>query len=170
MVNTTPQINDQFTLALVLETGSYAAANIKTMLKLRPDLQDDVLILRDLTQPSVNPMTYEYEHQGNSYLMFRTATSKVEFMKLYDELQSRHDWDAAHDLLPMYRGAHVNGYLINHFTDSDGPVITTRRVEDFRAEWDWILANCHSKVQWTKFFWYFQSQADAALYRLQFAK
>ena len=170
MENETLKINDQFTLALVLEQASYGAINIKTILNLCPFLQDDVLLLRDFTPATVNPMTYAYEQTGYTYLMFRNATSKKAFMDLYDELQARHDWDAAHDLLPMYRGNYVNGCIVPHFKDSDGPVVTLSRMEDFRQQWEWILQNCQNKVQWSNLFWVFYNDVDASLFKLKFPK
>jgi hypothetical protein len=170
MPNSALRIDEPFKLALILDNETHAPTNIKNILRLRPELENDVLLVQDYMVPTINPQTFEYERPPHSYLFFRHEDRKDEFMALYDELQSRHGWDISRDLLPQYTGSYVNGYVIPHIGDRDGPVVTLGRMEDFKVKWEWILANCSGKVQWSRLFWYFESQADAALYKLNFSK
>lgn len=162
------ELNDQFTLAMVIEkTTPFISVNIRVLLEMRPDLASDSLLLQDMGKLRINTNTFTPEYDATTYLMFRTQEAKVAFMQYLDEIKNRYDWDL-NDSIPLYKGTYVNGYILPHHNYETGNIYGIGRIEDYRDKWEWILGNCTSKVQWSTMFWYFESQADAAIFKLNF--
>lgn len=160
-------VNSELIVVMTFDVSGPARQNIETI-RCRGNLSENTIILTDASF-TTNMNTFMPEVKGTGWLLARGQMTKQMFMFQWDELCRKYDWNPLVDYMPTVKTSHISGYMISHMR-TDDPVQVKSRQKDHMEEWEWIKQHCANKAWWHSAFWLFETEADAALYRLAHAK
>lgn len=160
---------DQLTLVLTFELNAYMHNHIEYVMA-QNSLAGDLLLLTHGQSTIINQHTFETDLSGVGVLVATTKLAKKKFESAWDAYVTRYDWNPELEAIPVLQTNHINGYMVEHSrlsTDQSVVILARSPPVKFKIEFEWIMANTTGKVWWTKLFWLFANEADAALFKLQ---
>ena len=160
---------DQLILVLTFELNAYMRNHIEYVIA-RNSLASDLLLLTHGQSLILNHNTFETDMSGVGMLVATTKLAKKKFESAWDAYVTRYDWNPELEAIPVLQTNHINGYMVEHTrlsTEQSVVILASSPPVKFKDEFEWIMNNTTGKVWWTKLFWLFENEADAALFKLQ---